>query len=409
VNDFLPTKRRIPPVKLAVDTDAQASQPIHVDPQLLPPTLEDPAPLKPSKKSSVIKKIGTVVGSMIVVFAVATIAGFSWYQQALSPVSANKNAAKISIVIERGSTPAQIADVLAEKKLIRSTFAFKTYTRLSGDINRLQAGLYRLSPSESTQDIVKHLVAGKVDEFTLTFYPGATLTDTVTKNEDKKVDVTTILTRAGYSTKEITAAFSKTYDHPLFAGKPTTANLEGYIYGETYNFSATATVEDILMRTFDEFYAQIKENNLIDEFKKQNLTLYQGIILASIIQREVYAPVGQSEPSLDQRQVSQIFLKRYREGIVLGSDVTYHYAADKKGVARDNTLDDPYNTRIKVGLPPGPIGAPGLSALLAVADPAAGDFVFFLSGDDDKTYFARTNEEHEQNIKSHCVYKCSLP
>jgi UPF0755 protein len=72
-------------------------------------------------------------------------------------------------------------------------------------------------------------------------------------------------------------------------------------------------------------------------------------------------------------------------------------------------LDSPYNTRINKGLPPGPIAVPGLTALQAVADPNSGDYLYFLSGDDDVTYFARTDAEHQSNIVNHCKVKCATP
>ncbi|MEO7904937.1 MAG: endolytic transglycosylase MltG, partial [Candidatus Saccharimonadales bacterium] len=68
----------------------------------------------------------------------------------------------------------------------------------------------------------------------------------------------------------------------------------------------------------------------------------------------------------------------------------------------------PYNTRIHVGLPPGPIASPGLSALKAVAHPATGDYLYFVSGDDNKTYFSKTLEQHELNTRLHCQANCSL-
>jgi len=87
--------------------------------------------------------------------------------------------------------------------------------------------------------------------------------------------------------------------------------LEGYIYGETYNFNVGASVEDILKRTFDEFYYQIEKNNLIEDFKKHGLNLYEGITLASIVQREVY-------DYSDQRQVAQVFYLRLETRYTLG-------------------------------------------------------------------------------------------
>jgi UPF0755 protein len=242
-------------------------------------------------------------------------------------------------------------------------------------------------------------VKGSVDTFGITFYPGAILTDNVSK-ADNRIDVTSVLLRAGYSQDEITAGLNKTYDHPLFQNKPASANLEGYIFGETYQFNSGASVEDILNRTFDEFYEYIIQHNLVAAYKQRGLDLYQGITLASIIQRE--------SGGNDKPQIAQVFYTRLAMNMQLGSDVTYQYIADKEGGTRDPNYDSPYNTRRYVGLPPGPIAVPGLAALRAVAMPADGDYVYFLSGDDDVTYFARTLDEHETNILNHCKVKCQI-
>jgi UPF0755 protein len=310
----------------------------------------------------------------------------------------------VNVVIASGSSPAQIGELLQEKSVIRSKYAFAVYTRTHNVRNKLQAGTFSLSPADSTAQIVESLTSGVVEQYDVTFYPGATL-NIASTSADKTPSHRQVLQKLGFSEDEITDAFNASYatEYPiLFADKPSSADLEGYIYGQTYKIASGATVKQILMRTFDEYETQIKKYNLVDAYKKQGLTLYEGITLASIIQREV-------PTQTDQKQVAQIFFKRLADGTMLGSDVTYHYAADKMGVARDHTLESPYNTRIHTGLPPGPIASPGITALQAVAAPAPGDYVYFLSGDDNKTYFAHTNEEHEANIVNHCAYKCSLP
>jgi len=210
-----------------------------------------------------------------------------------------------------------------------------------------------------------------------------------------------VLIKAGFGEAVVDAALSKTYSHPLLADKPASADLEGYLYGETYSFPVGTTVSDIIVRAFDEFYAQVESNDLVAKFKTQGLNLYQGITLASIIQREVPG-------TTDQKQVAQIFLKRLKIDMPLGSDVTAYYGADKKGVERSVAVDTSYNTRIYKGLPPGPIGTPGLTSLQAVAAPASGDYLYFLSGDDDVTYYALTDEGHQNNIKNHCQVKCAV-
>jgi len=363
--------------------------------QIEPIPLPKPQPIAASPSGLQVKKkvsrekilLFSGLGLLVLLIGLALGAWF-WYQSLLAPLSTNANE-HIKVTIEQDSTPGQIGELLAEKKVIKSTQAFSIYTRLSKTQNMLQAGTYRLSPAESTPEIVEHLTKGNVDSFDITFLPGATLAD----NHEVLID-------AGYSKAEVDAAFSATYTSDLFATKPASADLEGYIYGDTYKFGSGATVEEILQYTFDTYESVITKNDLVAKFKAQGLTLYQGITLASIIQRE--ASGG------DEAQIAQVFFSRLAIDMELGSDVTYQYIADKTGVARDPNLDSPYNTRRYPGLPPGPIAAPGLRALLAVGSPAKGDYLYFLSGDDDVTYYGRTYAEHEKNIADHCKVKCSI-
>jgi UPF0755 protein len=353
------------------------------------------------KKRFNTKVLFWVVGITLAIIIGLIVSLLVWYNVQLQPVGNDKTQLK-AITIKSGSTSGQISQELQKQSIIRSAIAFDIYMRLSGKNNVLQAGTYRLSPSDSVQQIVGHFVKGSVDTFNITFYPGATLTDTITKSGANKLDVTTVLQKAGFSDSEIKSALAKTYESPLFANKPAGTSLEGYVYGETYNFNIGATVEDILTRTFADFYKIVQQEKLIEGFASHNLNLYQGITMASIIQREASSAV-------DQKQVAQVFYSRLAADMTLGSDVTYQYIADKTGLERDPALDSPYNTRRYPGLPPGPISTPGLSALQAVAKPASGDYLYFLSGDDNVTYFARTNAEHEANIIDHCKIKCSTP
>jgi UPF0755 protein len=379
-----PQARTRPVLPVTPPTEAQP-QPIEQQPLTTDTGLATNVKKKSRKKILIWSLIGFFVALLL------TIGGiFLWYTLQLAPVNSSKTDKQL-VVIESGSTPTDIANLLKEKELIRNPTAFLWYSRLEGVQNLLQAGTYRLSPSESTPQIVEHLSSGRVDTFSITFLPGATLAD------NRKV-----LIGAGYDASAVDAALAKTYDSPLFAGKPTSADLEGYIYGETYSFGTDTSVEAILEHVFDEFYSVVEKNNLVAKFKAQDLTLYEGITLASIVQREA------SPKADDMPQIAQVFYSRLAMDMPLGSDVTYQYIADKTGVARDPNLDSPYNTRRYAGLPPGPISSPGEKALVAVANPASGDYLYFLSGDDDITYFGRTLEEHEANITNHCQEKCKI-
>ena len=407
MNDILPPKRRLPQ-----SSTSASPQPVPQPEQIQPPQhnidtlIDQTSPLNEvdtpktivRTKSPKRRIIRWIFGVLIFVGIVA-VSAFVWYQSQLGAVEPSSKQ-QIRIEIASGMGPSDIASLLASKGLIKNEQVFSWYVRIEGVENMLQAGQYMLSKSMTVEDIVTHLQRGQSDTFRLTFYPGAVLRDETNTPENKKTDVTTVLKRAGYSKEAIAAALKKQYSHPLLAGKPASADLEGYIYGETYEFASAATVEDILTRTFDEMYKVVKANDLVAKYKKHGLTLYEGITLASVVQREVNGT--------DQKQVAGVFYNRLKQGMMLGSDVTYQYIADKTGQARSPDLDSRYNTRKYTGLPPGPIASPGESALLAVADPTLSDYLFFLSGDDDKTYFGRTQAEHERNIQQHCQQKCQI-
>ena len=375
------------------------SKPVHI-PQPINGTKTGLKHRKKLDTSRVWAWIGGVIAGILIIGCIGLVV---WYNILLSPIGSDLSQLK-KITIKSGSTSSQISKELEKQGIIRSATAFDVYVRLSGKNNVLKAGSYRLSPAEDTPKIVEHFVNGSVDQFSITFYPGATLTDKTDKS--KKYDVTTVLTKAGFSVAEIADGLSATYDdssyNQLFADKPSSADLEGYVYGETYNFNVGASVHDILESTFKEFYATVKKYNLVAGFSKHGLNLYQGITLASIIQREA------SNPD-DQKQVAQVFYSRLSAGMPLGSDVTFIYAANKLGVEPVSTLESPYNTRINAGLPPGPISSPGYNALIATASPASGNYVYFVAGDDGRVYFARTIQEHDANIAKYCTKECNKP
>ena len=233
-------------------------------------------------------------------------------------------------------------------------------------------------------------------KFNFTIKPGETIFE-IKKN----------LVEAGFSSEEVEEAFNADYDYGFLKDRPEGATLEGYLFGETYEFYNNTPVKEILNRYLEAMNEVINKNHLKDAYKKQGLSLYEGITLASIVQREA--------PSSEQPTVAQIFLSRLANGIMLGSDVTVSYALDvvdpNREKYQDNqsalTLDSCYNTRNRQGLPCGPISSPGLSALLAVANPSDTAYLYFLTGDDGLMYYSYTEAEHIQNIYSHCQDLCN--
>ena len=127
------------------------------------------------------------------------------------------------------------------------------------------------------------------------------------------------------------------------------------------------------------------------KLSSQSLTYYQILTLASIVEREV-------QSNTDKKIVAGIFLNRLNSDMPLGSDATIQFilGSNKRIFSdQDIAVDSPYNTYINKGLPPGPIANPSLESIEAVLNPTKTDYFYFFTGKDGKTYFSKTQEEHD--------------
>lgn len=375
-----PPKSRPKAIKKQPVRKNMAEQPI---PVTKPPEKGLPSVKKKSRlKWWVVSFLVLILGSLLV--------GFFAYQQAIAPKDPN-NHQKMRVVIKSGENSAKIGDTLQQRGVIRSSLAFQIHTQLTGVKHQLQAGAYAFSPANSVPQISDHLRSGKTDVFNITILPGQSIKE-IKKSFKKQ----------GFTQSEIDSAFSKQYKNPLLGGQLMTGNtLEGYIFPETYQMSGSDGLYSLINRSMDELNTRVQEGDLVKKLKKQKLTLPQAITLASIIQKEV-------ANERDERQVAQIFLKRLREDIRLDADSTFVFAAKQQGKTPSVDFDSEYNTRLHKGLPPGPIANFNFSALAALANPATGGYLYFVSGDDGTTHYAKTLKEHEQNIRRYCQANCNL-
>ncbi len=338
------------------------------------------------KKKSAVKILAVTLVGLAIAAGIGLYGANVWYSNNLKPLS--EAVAEQQFEIEDGDSIEAIASQLYDKGLIRNATAFEFYLSRQPSSD-LQVGLYRLSPHLSVKDIVTIIVEGQIDTRFTTIIPGLRLAEVVDS-----------LVEQGFNEAEVNAALEATYDHPLFSELPTGADLEGYIFPETIQITSETSVETLLERHFDELYSNIS-SEMLTGIARQGLSLHEAVILASIVQQEI------GDPEI-QPMVAQVFLKRLEIGEVLGADATFFYAAETLGVEPSVTLDSPYNTRINGGLPPGPISNFNITALEAVANPSNTDYLFFVSGDDGGTYFAKTEAEHNQNVAEFCFELCKL-
>ncbi len=167
---------------------------------------------------------------------------------------------------------------------------------------------------------------------------------------------------------------------------------EGYLFPDTYfvppDFSA-ADLAGIMVATYAE-----KTAHLADRLAENKLTEYEVLTLASIIERE-------ARTDTSMRLVSGIFHNRLSIDMALQADASIGYVLGKplsELTPEDLTQDSPYNTYTNRGLPPTPIGNPGLSSILAVLEPTPSDYFYYITGQDGTFYYARTFDEHRNNI-----------
>ena len=389
---------------------------------------------KQPKKKSFIKIIIIALVILLTVAGLGVFGAYTWYEKQLaapksfsckfnSPAAAatsegseeNPDCHYQKFEIKTNQTINDIAENLKKAGLIRSDFAFKTYLKLSSKSAKIKAGTYSLRANLSAKEIVELMEKGVASSevFNLTVLPGETLKEIKQK-----------LIKLGYLSEQIDTALLKKYDSPVLKGlydnegkltnpaQPANVALEGYLYGETYQFYKGETVEHIFETMINQLNSVVVANHIEEKFQKRGFSLREGLILASIIQKEAH--------SEDMPGVSMVFQNRLKVGMTLGSDVTATYAADLVNPNRDrndpdNNLrvletDNLYNTRKHTGLTPGPICSPGITAILAVAEPDENkrSMRYFLTGDDGKMYYSVTDTEHTQKIRDYCQKLCSV-
>ena len=305
----------------------------------------------------------------------------------------------VTFTIHPGETAAQIAQRLEEEGLIRDADAFRALLRLRGVDTRLEAGNYELRRTMSMNEIMAALQHGRPPTVRLTVPEGW-----------RAEEIANLLRVVGLADPDEFLQIVRSggnFDYDFLRDRPAgVTSLEGFLFPDTYEFPTDATARDVVQRMLETFGRRFTPE-LRAQARKQGLSVYQAVTLASIVEREAVIP--------DERPlIASVFLNRLRKGMYLNADPTVQYALgyQKQGhtwwkrplLLEDLDVDSPYNTYRHPGLPPGPICNPGLDSLKAVANPAHTDYYYFVANDvagDGSHVFAKTLEEHQANIKKY--------
>ncbi len=280
----------------------------------------------------------------------------SWLFLSSSPRSAP---AQQFVNIPPGASALKIGQLLATHQLIRSPRVFQLYVRL----NRLtlQAGDYSLQAG-NLPALAAQLTHGKNQEIVVTIPEGY-----------RREQIAELLsTKLGLSSADFLSA---------------TSAQEGYLFPDTYYFAKDTTITEVIARLKSNFDAKTATLNPTRE----------DVILASLVEREALT-------SAEKPIVAGILKNRLRDGWPLEVDASIQYIMGKPGdwwptpLLGDRRRPSPYNTYQNPGLPPAPLGNPGLISLDAVKNPATTSYYFYLHDKSGNIHYATTNAEHEANI-----------
>ena len=284
--------------------------------------------------------------------------------------------------ISIGMSSKAIAKQLASENLIRSSMMFQLMSRLSGASRDLKAGTYQLSGSMTLMNIIEQLKTGRVETRRFVVPEGLTVTQ-----------IGKLWESEGFGTAE---AFAHAASSPQWRDKYKIEGqtLEGYLFPNTFQI-ADGTPPDIHIEMMLDLFDRLWTSKLSEEAELLQLSRYEVVTLASIIEKE-------AKHAHERPLISAVYHNRLRRGWRLEADPTVLYALGnpKRQLTRvDLELDSPYNTYRQKGLPPGPICNPGMDSILAALRPVSTSHLYFVAIDDGKHHFSTTLKEHQKMIR----------
>ena len=268
----------------------------------------------------------------------------------------------VEVTIGKGTTVSAIADLLVEHDVIKTAKAFDREAAANPDSTKIQAGRYNLR----TQIPAKLALSMLLD-------PANIIRDLMTLTEGQRMDqlVNQMAKATGLSKKQLNAALKdyKKLGLPKWVKK----SAEGFLFPDTYELPASPKAADVVKLATKQFGQVAKDLDLVDRAEELGITPYEAVIIASIIEKEVFR--DEARP-----KVARVIFNRLERGMTLGMDSTAIYASWKEGLEQTNyNLDSPYNTRVNKGLPPTPINSPGRATLKAAVNPEEGDWLYFVT------------------------------
>ena len=260
-----------------------------------------------------------------------------------------------------------VADVLKDAGLIEYKWLFEAFCKISKADVKVSPGEYELSSTYDYRALVQHMRAGSSSTVTVmvTIPEGFNMEQIFNRLEEKGVCTYNSLMDAA-------ASYSFNYDFldENSVGDP--KRLEGYLYPDTYEFYVGMQASSAINKLLDTYYHRCTEE-MTARAEEIGMSMYEILNVASLIEKEA---ANDEERAL----ISSVIYNRLNRGIPLAIDASILYSyPEHEGAPTGEMLkaDDPYNTRIYIGLPPTPICSPGLMSVTAALYPEATDYIFY--------------------------------
>ena len=332
--------------------------------------------------------LGMVVGAVVVVaFAIGAL--LLWVSRTIDPPG-EPGEPVASVEIPSGSSTDTIAGILAEEGIISSGGIFARYAGLKGE-GPWDAGNYtNFRQNSSFDEAIAVLDEGPlpVGASQVRITEGKRLADALAQIAEQHPNVTEEDLLLALGSGQVTSKYLP----------PGTTNWEGLLFPDTYEFSDDATATQILQTLADEMADTLDELEYDKAETLRGLSPYEVLTVASMAERET------GQPEEERGQIARVIQNRLDAGEPLGIDATILYGLGRDaGELTQSELetDTPYNSRLRTGLPPTPIGLPSRAALEAAIDPPVGDWMYYvLVANDPATHEFTDSYSEFQRLKA---------
>ncbi|HEY4565630.1 endolytic transglycosylase MltG [Planococcaceae bacterium Storch 2/2-2] len=345
------------------------------------------------------KQVRKIVSTVALVLAAILLIGggglYFYVSSALKPYD-KKDDEPIVVDIPIGSGLSLIAQTLEDEGVIKSARIFKYYAKFNNE-SEFQAGTYSLTRSMTPNELLETLKTGQLyrePTFQMTIPEGLTINEIaeiVEEHTDWKASDFKRYVNDPKTIKTLQEKYPSLITDDVLAEDIKTP-LEGYLFPATYPFyEENPPIEEMV----DVMLAAMADNlaAYLADWNESGRSVHELLTFASLLEKEATA-------TTDRETIASVFYNRIAEDMPLQTDPTVLYSLGKhkdRVLYKDLEVEDPYNTYLNKGLPPGPIAAPGASSIEASVYPAETNYLYFLADKDGNNHFAHTYDEHLQN------------